>query len=307
MTRGADRGMRATTGTTLVELLVVIGILGVLMGLLIPAVQQIRESAARTKCQNNFRQIGLALHGFHASHGRLPPNPTAPYPNPNPNAVLSIWALILPGIEQGPLWSASEAACGVDPVPYHNPPHVGYSTVVPTYVCRDDGNSAYPRTDRFQTTAAYTSYIGVAGNGDAARGAGVLGKRPGIALTDIHDGASQTLMVGERPPPDTLIAGRWYTIVWDSAWGLVAGPDETMAVVPALLPDDIACARAPLRFGPGRVENPCDRYHFWSLHPGGSNWLFADGSVRYLTYATLEPTLSALASRAGGEAVTLPD
>ena len=60
------------------------------------------------------------------------------------------------------------------------------------------------------------------------------------------------------------------------------------------------------RLGPGRLDNPCDRYHFWSLHPGGGNWLFADGSVRFLSYSA-DPIMPALATRAGGEVVPLPN
>jgi prepilin-type processing-associated H-X9-DG protein len=62
---------------------------------------------------------------------------------------------------------------------------------------------------------------------------------------------------------------------------------------------DPACVTAQRRYGPGRLDNPCDRYHFWSLHSGGGNWLFADGSVRFLTY-TAGSILPALATRAGG-------
>jgi prepilin-type processing-associated H-X9-DG protein len=62
----------------------------------------------------------------------------------------------------------------------------------------------------------------------------------------------------------------------------------------------------PFRFGPGRLENPCDRFHFWSLHPGGAHFLFADGSVRLLPYSA-QPIMVSLATRSGGEVVTLPD
>jgi prepilin-type processing-associated H-X9-DG protein len=64
--------------------------------------------------------------------------------------------------------------------------------------------------------------------------------------------------------------------------------------------------QGPFRYGPGRLENPCDSYHFWSLHPAGANFLFADGSARYLSYAA-EPIMVALATCRGGEVVSLPD
>ena len=132
---------------------------------------------------------------------------------------------------------------------------------------------------------------------------GVFSQSPGIRLSEITDGASQTLMVGERPPPDSLQAGRWYS----SLYGLEPnpGPDEEMAIPSPRWAQDFECAPAASRFGPGRTDNPCDRYHFWSLHPGGANFLFADGSVRFLPYS-IEPIMSALATRSGGEIIELP-
>ena len=84
------------------------------------------------------------------------------------------------------------------------------------------------------------------------------------------------------------------------------GPDDAMpADMPKRAGDD-ECRMAGTRFGPARAENPCDRYHLWSLHPGGANWLFADGSVRHPAYSARD-TIPALATRAGGEAVALPE
>ncbi len=293
---------RRCAGFTLVELLVVIGIISLLLSLALPAVQRVRESAARIQCQNNLKQIGIALHHHHDVYGRLPPQ--SPKDENDPNYSLTWMALVLPQIDQEALWQTTEQAFQIDPqTPFDNPPHVGLASVVKTYVCPDDGRLLSPLQDKDGITAAYASYLGVAGGTNFADG--VLGRIPGIRLSEITDGTSTTLMVGERPPPETLQAGWWYTRLRRAGiWGTLYGPDGVMPVAHAYLPTDPCLG--PYRFGPGRPDNPCDRYHFWSLHPGGAHFLFADGSVPFLPYSA-QPTMVALATRNGGEAVSPPD
>lgn len=85
------------------------------------------------------------------------------------------------------------------------------------------------------------------------------------------------------------------------------GPDSAMlAAYPAAAPIIDTGCDGPFVFGPGRVDNPCDRYHFWSLHPGGANFLFADGSARWLSYSA-QPLIVPLATRNGGETVSVSD
>lgn len=293
-------------GFSLVELLVVIGILGLLFALLFPAIQQVRESAARAACLSNLRQIGVALHNFHTAHGRLPPLPfkRVATDRNNPNLLLRWWVTLLPQMEQDSLWSATEQACRASAKPWENPPHLGFNTVIKSYVCPSDGRLLSPLTDRDGMTAGYTSYMGIMGGKNSMNGVMVLG---GITFDDITDGASNTLMVGERPPPATLQAGQWYAQVYfaTGAYGTLRGPDGSFVIATsAIYPGDFC--RGPFRFGPGRLDNPCDRYHFWSLHPGGGNFLFADGSARYLAYSA-EPIMVPLATRNGGELVHLPE
>jgi prepilin-type processing-associated H-X9-DG protein/prepilin-type N-terminal cleavage/methylation domain-containing protein len=297
------------SGVTLVELLVVLGIIGVLLGLTLPAVQQAREAAGRLACQNNLKQIGLALHTFHDAHDRFPPLPVASGTNSDPNYLLGWMALILPEMEQNALYQESVLACRLDPDPLDDPPHVGLSTVVKSYVCPDDGRLLAPLTDPLQVRAAFTSYIGTAGaipNGVLVGVPGILGSEPGCRLTDVTDGTSQTLMVGERPPPASLLAGWWYPATW--LYGKTEGyrgPNNIIWFGPGTsfaLEDGCIVSTA---FGPGRLDNPCDRFHLWSLHPGGANFLFADGSVRFLPYS-VESLMMALATRAGGEVIELP-
>jgi prepilin-type N-terminal cleavage/methylation domain-containing protein/prepilin-type processing-associated H-X9-DG protein len=301
---------RDRRGFSLVELLVVIGLLGVLVGLVLPAVQQARASAARVGCLNRLRQVGLALHHFHDAHGRFPPLPVGPKAARDPNALLSWMALLLPQLEQEALYRASAEACRIDAEPLHDPPHVGLAAVVAAYVCPSDGRLLTPHTDRFGVRAAFTSYIGIAGTlppGARTGLDGVLGGSPGRRLSDVTDGTSQTLMVGERPPPDSLQAGWWYSGIWFYGEGY-RGPNNAFFIgntAKALGGADDGCIIVRATLGPGRTDNPCDRYHLWSLHPGGANFLFADASARFLSYSA-EPLMLALGSRSGGEVVELP-
>ncbi len=141
------------------------------------------------------------------------------------------------------------------------------------------------------------------GAGDGAMGDSGQAKR-GVRLAAITDGTSSTLLIGERPPYGKYLDGNWYSI-WT-----VFGPHSPYGVgVTSMEVADVSeshyACRGPFRYGPGRVENLCDSHHFWSLHPGGANFAFADGSVRFLPYSA-EPIMVALATRAGGEVVELP-
>jgi prepilin-type N-terminal cleavage/methylation domain-containing protein len=147
-------------GFTLIELLVVIAIIAILIGLLVPAVQKVREAAARTQCQNNLKQIGLAAHNYESTYKRLPPGYLGP---PNPTATtlpvsggvqnVGVMALLLPYVEQGPLWNQMVAAAGSSyfstqtVAPYWNPAVVPSSPLgpmalnqIPVYMCPSDSN-----------------------------------------------------------------------------------------------------------------------------------------------------------------------
>jgi hypothetical protein len=124
------------------------------------------------RCQNNMRQIGIAMHHSQAAYGRMIPRQWSPADvSPGtipsiaaiPEGPLSWMVLLLPEIEQGPLYADSAKACLINRDEFSNPPHVGLATVVPLYVCPADGRLRSPLTDPFGLTAAYTSYIGVMG------------------------------------------------------------------------------------------------------------------------------------------------
>lgn len=292
-------------GFSLIEVLVVIAIIGLLIGLLLPAVQMAREAASRSSCQNNLHQLGLAAHHYSDVHRCLPP--AVVIRNLGTQEIMMTWGvLFLPYVDRDDLWRKSLDAYRVTYLPHVNPPHIGLATVVKPYTCQSDGRVSSPISDEEGYMAAYGSYLGVAG-GTADDGSMTLLK--GTPVTAIIDGASQTLYMGERPPPGLRLAGSWYSTLstLDRSWAM----DEysyggRRAAIVVHWRHNVGQCHGPFRFGPGRLDNPCDSNHFWSLHPGGANFLFADGSVHFLSYSA-EPIMIALATRAGCEAVGVPD
>jgi prepilin-type processing-associated H-X9-DG protein len=284
--------------------LVVIGVIGLMIGLLLPAVQSVRGAAARASCSNNLRQIGLAATAYHDSHGTLP-QPFAitwRYPPSGHYAMLSWTNMLLPYLEHEALWQTLREAYRTAPG-FKSPPHVGLVTVIKTYTCPADGRLSSPISDDLGYTAAYGSYLAVY---DHPSRATAMDSTRGVRLTDVTDGTSQSLLIGERPPPGRALAGNWYTHdVPEPSLPYTTGLEYGTAL-PVRAATGIQPCVGPFHFGPGRIENPCDSHHYWSLHPGGANFLFVDGSVHFLRYSA-EPILPALATRAGGESVTLPD
>jgi prepilin-type N-terminal cleavage/methylation domain-containing protein/prepilin-type processing-associated H-X9-DG protein len=289
---------------TLIELLVVIGIFSVLMGLLLAAVQQVRASAARMKCANNLKQIGLAFQMYNDSQGSLPPghrslSPTDPLP-------LSGWPLsLLPNLEQRALYTNAQAAYRQERNPFLNPPHTDLAMVVPTYVCPSDALSASAQWAQISGVfAAFTDYLGVSGKNYSTLD-GVLFQDSHVRFADITDGTSNTLLVGERPPSSDSQYGWWYAGIGQNYTGsadMILGVREVnlLPVTPT------SCGPGAYPYSPGRIGSPCNIFHFWSYHPGGANFLLVDGSVHFLPYAA-NPIMPALASRAGGEPVSLPE
>lgn len=288
-------------GLTLIELLVVIGIIGVLTALLLPAIQRIRDAAARTRCANNLKEIGLALHHYHDQAGIFPTGVRSratrePYP------LLSWQAFLLPYLEQESLWQRTQQAYGADPWPFRNPPHVGLDTVLTIFVCPADDRVLSAHVSRGYRVA-FTSYLGVEGT-DLAAQDGMLFMNSRIRLPDVKDGTSHTLMAGERPPSIDLYYGWWYAGAgqnWTGSLDMVLGVRERNQAYP----DGVDCGPGPFSFHAGDLAEECDQFHFWSLHHGGANFLFVDGTVQFLGYSA-DTVLPALATRAGGEAVDLP-
>ena len=298
---------RPRAGFTLLELIVVIAIVGILIGMILPAVQSAREAASRIACANKLKQLGLSLHNYHAAQGQFPqayneywnfsePLETATPPDSRPR---KSWAtLILPYVDEQNLQNLGIISA--------------QQKVVNLFMCNSD-----PRQGDASTVGYYkyigpkfglTSYLAVEGsayrigpsntNLNLAFGGpkdGVIYRSSDTRIDDIKDGSSNTLLLGERPPsplPD-LDWGWWAWSAYDSALAVT----EHRSLL------TIGCP-TPNLYAAGKVIDPCDAHHFWSLHPGGAQWVFADGSVRFLPYSAVD-VLPALATRAGGDDANL--
>jgi prepilin-type processing-associated H-X9-DG protein len=265
-------------------------------------IQAARNAADNANCKNKLRNIALGLCGYMTCRGPFPPGCAYPFtsnPSNNRHIALSWHTSLLPFVELDQLWANAWKTYRRDPTGIDFEHEVVAEHVVSVYHCPTD-----PRVSGMPVEGhrpfGLTSYLGVSGTKINATD-GVLYPGSAVRPSDVHDGLSNTVFVGERPAMPRGIGSAWY-----STWNGVCPCSTGTQILPGgtntwnVFFGDCNGIVDGIALRPGKVEDLCDGTHFWSLHGPGANFAFCDGSVRFLSYANAE-ILSDLSSRAGGE------
>lgn len=287
---------RVPSGFTLIELLVVIAIIGVLIGMLVPAVQRVREAASRSSCANNLKQLGLAGQAYHDAYGGFPAAATT-------TPVLQGWAVhFLPFVEQVSLFQQYDWSRN-----WYDPANAAVVST-PLAVMRCPSASK----DRMQKgTTLGVSWIAATGDYLALRGVnsalaamdlispsadwkGVLRMNQSTRIENVLDGTSQTILLAE----DTGRPQRWEMgrlVPGQKSGGAGWASFDNQALLEGYDPTD------------GQILGPCginctNNNAIYSFHPGGAQAVFVDGSVHFLPAGMALEVLAGLVTRAGGEA-----
>ena len=293
---------RRLNGFTLIELLVVISIIGILVALLLPAIQSVREAGRRTLCSNKMKQVSLAVLNFESANQRFPAGLNSIESNKYPS--LSWLGQILPYLDAGNRHIVIARDYGVTNNPFI---HSNFQKTISAFNCPSDPASGTNHQTHDRVIVATTNYLGVNGTDHLAKD-GVFFLDSRTTFSEIKDGTSNTLMVGERPPSKDFWYGWWYSgqgFFGTGSPDMLLGTAErnkTEGEVETYLLD---CPAGPYQFERGG-DLQCDTLHFWSHHPTGANFSFCDGSVRFLSYEIDQTTFSSIGTKENSETFSAP-
>ncbi|HZZ79057.1 MAG TPA: DUF1559 domain-containing protein [Gemmataceae bacterium] len=306
--KAASRKVRL--GFTLIELLVVIAIIAILIALLVPAVQKVREAAARTQCINNLKQLALAVHGFHDANKVFPPGQLNPYASdptvgslPTPGVLttrdrLPWTVLIMPYYEQGTLYDnmrATIVSSGAYPCQAGCPNRV---QLVPVLMCPTDPAMGFVSSEGF-----HTNYAGNAGfeSSFGANKNGIFFHQSRLTMVGVTDGTSNTLLISEIMVGlggDDRRGRIWNAWVGENMVSTYYGPNTTNS------DNCYSCGTVnpkspcnPIGSGAGGIQTSR------SYHTGGVHSALADGTVRFVANSIAIGTWNALGTRSGGDLV----
>ena len=290
-------------GFTLIELLVVIAVIGILVSLLLPAVQQARAAARRTQCKNNLKQIGLAFHNYHDVHNVLPMGSSS---QPPLDGAWGMMAHVLPYLELGNTYQLidfeNSGCCSAVKVLQNATPAQPdpSSTPINVFYCPDDVNAnaqllsgpTGPSPNSYDCGLLFPGdYMGVSGTTEGSPGCSgiVSGKGTFYSMSttrfrDFTDGMSQTMIIGERGIPSDLGWG-WY----------LCGGTEC---------EHYISTERGLSAGKNVPSWQGTLRRFWSWHHGGAHFIMGDGSVQFFSYSMDFDTYRNLSTRNGGEVVS---